>query len=122
MGQKVNPKLIRFGIPSANKNNYFNPITSPQEDLFKRKDRHLYPINFHGQTFGKKLEVSFQLEKFVEEIFEKSGYIINQLKIRQTYKGFTIFVDAYLRKNTSQPFYEQPVSQKKKAKNFLDCT
>lgn len=107
MGQKVNPILIRLGIPSKRTSNvlYLNPVTQTNEDLFHRKDKHQFPINLASSgkgSYGKKLEKIILLERFVEEIFEKSGYLINQLKIRQDQRTYTISVDAYQRSRTSQ--------------------
>lgn len=108
MGQKVHPIGFRRGIPSDSEKEYL----SHGENFFDRRDSQRLRPHFDRFMLANRYSQTLILEKYVKEIFEKSGYFINSQKIHQKQKSFEVYVDLYLRRGTSPQLGSEKTKEK----------
>ena len=118
MGQKVHPIGFRRGIPSHSEKEYL----SHGENYFERRDPQRLRPHFDRFMLANRYSQTLILEKYVKEIFEKSGYFINSLKIHQKQKSFEIYLDLYLRRGTSPQWGSEKAKEKGQRMRKLNWT
>lgn len=96
MGQKINPILIRIGIPGERKKTYKNKITYKTSDKFDREDFH--KIEGDKRNYAKNLDKVIFIEKYLTEYFMKSGIYINDIRIHKKVSSYIIYIDLFKRK------------------------
>lgn len=118
MGQKVHPIGFRRGIPSQTEKDYL----SHGENFFDRRDPQRLRPHFDRSLLANRYGQTLILEKYIQEIFEKSGYFINSQKIHQKEKSFEIYLDLYLRQGTSPSRKSEKAQEKNRSLRKLTWT